>query len=81
MSLGSDGPTTASTIAPTTATPTTHPRRNMNPSARARGVSSISTMAMIGIGLSATPTAYGSNWPIAFPIAERNPRPDRTAAG
>ena len=55
-SLAPAPPATASTIAPTTARPITQPSTNAGPLARARGVLSISTTAMIGIGLSATPT-------------------------
>ena len=46
----------SSTITPTTARPTTQPDRNAGPFTRPFGVASISTTAMIGTGLSATPT-------------------------
>src|SRR5262245_54342483 len=58
----------ASATAPAMATPTIHPAMNANPFALALGVMSINTMATIGIGLIATPSAKGSSWPIASPM-------------
>jgi hypothetical protein len=46
----------SSTIVPSTAIPTIQPARNAGPLTRPLGVASISTTAMIGTGLSATPT-------------------------
>ncbi len=63
--LAPAGPATHSTIVPTTASPASQPRTNSGPLTRARRVVSISTTAMIGTGLSATPTASGSDPPIA----------------
>jgi hypothetical protein len=60
-SVASDGPAIASTIEPASATPTIQPSRNAGPFVRARGVTSMSTTATIGIGLTATPTANGSS--------------------
>ena len=54
LALAPDAAT--STIVPTTARPRTQPSRNIGPFTRPRGVPSISTTAMIGIGLSETPT-------------------------
>ena len=48
---------TSSTIAPTSESPSSQPTTNAGPLARARGVTSIRTTPMIGIGLIATPTA------------------------
>jgi hypothetical protein len=56
----------ASMIAPATVSPATQPIANAIPFARARGVPSISTMAMIGTGLMATPIASGRVSPIAW---------------
>jgi hypothetical protein len=60
---------TSSTITPTSESPTSQPRMNAGPFVRARGVPSIKTTAMIGTGLSATPTASGSTSPIASAIS------------
>ena len=49
-------PATTRTIVPTNARPTIQPSTKAGPLTRARGVPSISTTAMIGIGLSATPS-------------------------
>jgi hypothetical protein len=67
-SLAPPGPASASTMAPTTPRPTSQPSTNASPLARARGVVSISTTAMIGTGLNATPIASGNDCPIASPI-------------
>jgi hypothetical protein len=48
--------------------PSSQPSTNVGPLARARGVVSSSTTAMIEIGLTATPIASGRDWPIAAPI-------------
>ena len=56
LSVVAEPPATASTIPPTIAIPTTHPSRNAGPLERPLGVASISTIAMIGSGDSATPT-------------------------
>ena len=53
-------PATSSTIAPTTANPTIQPARKAGPFTRPFGVASISTTAIIGIGLRATPTPNDS---------------------
>src|SRR5215213_9987630 len=55
----------ASTTAPTTPRPSSQPRTNAGPLDRARGVVNMSTTAMIGTGLSATPIASGRECPIA----------------
>jgi hypothetical protein len=47
----------SSTIVPRTPIPRIQPARNAGPFTRPFGVASISTTAMIGAGLSATPTA------------------------
>ncbi len=47
----------SSTAVPRTASPSTQPPRNAGPFTRPFGVASISTTAMIGTGLRATPTA------------------------
>src|SRR3984885_11950382 len=73
--LAPAGPETLSTIAPTTASPASQPRTNSGPLTRARRVVSISTTAMIGTGLSATPTARASEPPIACPIEAGLPGP------
>src|SRR5262245_57964232 len=70
-SLAPVGSASASRIAPTTATPTTHPSTNTKPFTRAFGVINTKTIATIGVGLNATPTANGNNPPIACP----NPPP------
>jgi hypothetical protein len=46
-----------STIEPTTPRPMSQPARNAGPLVRARGVVSMRTTAMMGIGLMATPAA------------------------
>ena len=53
---------------PTTERPTSQPSRNDDPLTPPRGVASISTTAMIGIGLRATPRASGRTVPIALPM-------------
>ena len=58
-----------STIVPAAASPTIHPATKAGPFTRASGVVSIRTTAMIGIGLSATPTPNDRTWPIACPTA------------
>ena len=62
-------PATTSTIVPTTASPTTQPTRKAGPLRRPAGVPSMSTTAMMGTGLSATPTAKESTCPIASATA------------
>ena len=62
-------PATSSTIVPTTASPRTQPARKAGPLRRPAGVPSISTTAMIGTGLSDTPTASVSTCPIASATA------------
>src|SRR5262249_35285821 len=58
----------------------TQPTTKSGPSTRARGVMSISTTAMIARGLSATPAARGSVWPMALPTgAGVSPAPGRLA--
>ena len=54
-----------STIAPRTDRPAIHPSAKAGPFARARGVASMSTIAIMGIGLIATTTANGRMFPIA----------------
>jgi hypothetical protein len=68
------GDATSSAIVPTTISPASQPITNAGPFARVRGVTSISTTAMIGIGLSATPTASGSTRPMAAPVLNSMPR-------
>ena len=64
---------------PTTVSPTIQPAANAGPVARARGVPSIRTIAMIGTGLIATPTARGRMSPIAAPTPTSQPGiPDAT---
>ncbi len=48
---------TSSTTVPSSASPAIQPTRNAGPFERARGVASMSTTPMIGIGLMATATA------------------------
>src|SRR6266581_5281891 len=67
--LAPAGPATASTIVPTMPRPSSQPARNARPLALARGVVSISTTAMMGIGLIAIPIASGSDPPMAWPIS------------
>ncbi len=55
------------TMAPTMPRPASHPRTNAGPLTLARVLVSMSTTAMIGIGLSAIPTASGSDPPMACP--------------
>ena len=69
-SLAPAVPATTSTIAPTTARPSIQPATNAGPLTRARGVPSISTTAMIGTGLSATPTPNERTWPIVSCTAQ-----------
>ena len=76
LSVGSDEPTTASRIAPATAIATIHPTRNERLSDLALSVPSISTIATMGIGLMAMPTAKGSICPMACPTGG-----DRTRVG
>ena len=66
-------PATSSTIVPTTASPRTQPARKAGPLRRPAGVPSISTTAMIGTGLSETPTASESTCPIASATARTVP--------
>jgi hypothetical protein len=56
---------------PTTARPVSQPTTKAGPLTRARGVTSIRITAMIGTGLSATPTAKGRISPIAWPMRAR----------
>ena len=58
----------ASIAAPTIVRPATQPSANAGPFERARGVPSMSTIAMIGTGLIATPIASGRICPTASPI-------------
>ena len=67
-SLPSDPPERSRTIVPTTERPTSQPSRNDDPLTPPRGVASIRTTAMIGIGLRATPSASGRTAPIALPM-------------
>ena len=63
---GSSEPEATSTTTTLTITsPATHPRAKAGPLVFAFGVPSIKITAMIGSGLSATPTADGSRSPIA----------------
>ena len=55
-------------MVPTTPSPISHPATKAGPLVRARGVVSMSTMAMIGIGLIAIPIASASDPPIAWPM-------------
>src|SRR5271165_7339135 len=56
------------TIAPTMPRPISQPRTKAGPLTLALRLVSMSTTAMIGIGLSAIPTASGSDPPMALPI-------------
>ena len=76
LSVGSDEPITASRIAPAAAIATIHPTRNDKLSDLALSVPSISTIATMGIGLMAMPTAKGSICPMACPTGG-----DRTRVG
>jgi len=67
--------TTMTTL--TAVSPATQPRRNAGPLERPRGVSSITRIATIGIGLNPTPTANGRTCPIACPIGEHRRRDAR----
>src|SRR3954454_6556548 len=62
------GPAKASTMAPMTPRPTSQPTTNAGPLTLALRLVSMSTTAMIGIGLRAIPTASGSDPPMASPI-------------
>src|SRR5277367_1598982 len=55
-------------MAPTMPKPTSQPRTNASPFHLARSLVSMRITAMIGIGLSAIPTANGSDPPMACPI-------------
>ena len=59
------GPATNSTTTSTAVSPTTHPSAKAGAVCLGRCDSSISTVAMIGSGLSATPKAAGSRSPSA----------------
>jgi hypothetical protein len=67
LSFASLGEAISRTIVPTTASPINQPATKVGPFARARGVTSMRMTAMIGIGLSATPTANDNDCPIASP--------------
>ena len=67
------GPAIARTMAPTMPRPSSHPSRNAGPLVLALGVVSISTTAMIGMGLIAIPIASGSEPPMAWPISPPSP--------
>src|SRR5262245_31610572 len=56
-----DGPISSKQIVPAAATPTIQPSRNENPFTFAFGVININTIATIGVGLIATPTAHGNS--------------------
>ena len=62
-------PASTSTIVPTIVRPASQPAAKAGPFARARGVPSMRTTAMIGNGLIATPIAIGRMSPIALPIS------------
>jgi hypothetical protein len=66
----------SSRTVPATASPNTQPAMNAGPFTRPCGVASINTTAMIGTGLSATPTPNERTWPIAEPTA-----PQRSSIG
>jgi hypothetical protein len=55
-------------MAPTMPRPISQPTTNASPLTLARSLVSMSITAMIGIGLSAIPTANGSDPPMACPI-------------
>jgi hypothetical protein len=78
--LALPAPATASTTAPTMPRPISQPRTKTGPLTLARRLVSMSTTAMIAAGLSATPSASGSDPPIAWPIVPPRPtaaEPDR----
>ena len=58
-------PATSRTSLPSAVSPTIQPSMNARPFTRARGVASISTMAMIGIGLIAMTMPNGRTSPMA----------------
>jgi hypothetical protein len=62
-------PTASTSTEPATTTPTNQPTRNANPLALARELTSMSTTATMGIGLSRTPIAMGNDCPTAAPTA------------
>ena len=66
LSGSSAPPATARTTIETITRPATQPTANAGPLVRALGVPSIKMTAMIGTGLSATPTADGSRSPMAW---------------
>ena len=66
--LAPPAPARARTITPTIPRPISQPRTKAGPLTLARWLVSISTTAMIGMGLSAIPTASGSEPPMAWPI-------------
>src|SRR5580704_7833770 len=66
--LAPAGPARDSTMAPTMPRPSSQPATKAGPLTLARWLVSMSTTAMIGIGLSAMPTANGSDPPMALPI-------------
>src|SRR4051794_8869242 len=66
--LAPPAPASGSAIAPTTPRPSSQPSTNMGPLTLARRLVSMSTTAMIGIGLSAIPTASGRDPPMASPM-------------
>lgn len=61
-------PTSSTTTPPRTAIPSIQPTRKANPLLRARRLTSMRTTATIGIGLTSTPTAIGSDAPMAGPM-------------
>src|SRR4051794_32635925 len=76
-------PAALATMRPTTPTavsPTTQPTMNAGPFVRARGVTSMSTTPMIGIGLIPAAIAMGRIWPIAcrMRVRPRARRPRRS---
>jgi hypothetical protein len=68
-SLAPADPASDRTITPTMPKPSSQPTMKTGPLTRALRLVSMNTTAMIGIGLSAIPTASGSDPPMALPIA------------
>src|SRR5580692_1556671 len=66
--LAPPAPARDKTMAPTMPRPISQPRTKTGPLTLALRLVSMSTTAMIGIGLSAIPTASGSDPPMALPI-------------
>ena len=80
LSASSAPELTSRTMTLTATSPPTHPIANAGPLVRALGVPSMRMTAMIGTGLSATPTADGSRSPIAWVSTLRSSQVRRSPA-